>query len=66
MLLTVRTCALVFHITCTMIGGNITNHSLEKKKSALLQFIKQQNTFLALFLALDNFVRKVFKEDLQP
>ena len=49
MLLTVGACALVFYITRAMIGRNITNHSLEKKKSALLRFIWQQNNFLPVF-----------------
>jgi len=57
MLLTVGTCALVFHIRCAMIGRNNYNQSqLGKEKSTLLPFISQQNTFLALFFALDNFV----------
>ena len=40
-------CALVFYITHAMIGRNITNHSLEKKKSALPQPIWRQNSFLS-------------------
>ena len=61
MLLAVGTCALVFYITRAMIGRNITNHSLEKKKSALLRFIWRQNNFLSQVFALkaDNFVLKV-------
>ena len=44
-----------------MIGRNITNHSLEKKKSALLRFIWQQNNFLSrvFSLKMDKFVLKV-------
>ena len=68
MLLAVGTCALVFYITRAMIGRNITNHSLEKKKSALPRFIWRQNNFLCQVFALkvDNFVFKSkTKEDLQ-
>ena len=44
-----------------MIGRNIDNHSLEKKKSALLRFIRQQNIFLShvFTLKMDKFVLKV-------
>ena len=61
MLLAVGTCALIFYITRAIIGRNITNHNLEKKKSALLRFIWQQNNFLSQVFALkvDNFVLKV-------
>jgi len=40
-----------------MIGRNNYNQSqLGKEKSTLLPFISQQNTFLAPFFGLDNFV----------
>ena len=44
-----------------MIGRNIDNHSLEKKKSALLPFIRRQNNFLfrVFNLKMDKFVLKV-------
>ena len=32
MLLAIGSCALVFYVTHTIIGTNITNHSLKKKK----------------------------------
>ena len=47
MLLAVGACALVFYIAHAMIGGNITNHSLEKKKSTLPQPIWWENSFLS-------------------
>ena len=61
MLLAIGACALVFYITRTMIGRNITNHSFEEKKSALLLFIWQQHNFLSRVFALkvDKFVLKV-------
>jgi len=61
MLLAIGACALVFHTTRTVIGRNITNHSLEKKKRALLQIIWRQNNFLSRVFALkmDKFVLKV-------
>ena len=44
-----------------MIGRNIDNHSSEKKKSALLPFIRRQNNFLfrVFNLKMDKFVLKV-------
>ena len=61
MLLAIGACALVFYITRAMIGRNITNHSFEEKKSALLLFIWQQHNFLSRVFALkvDKFVFKV-------
>ena len=60
-LLAVGDCALAFYIPRAMIGRNIDNHSLEKKKSALLPFIRQQNNFLSrvFTLKMDKFVLKV-------
>ena len=60
-LLAVGDCALAFYIPRAMIGRNIDNHSLEKKKSALLRFIRQQNIFLSrvFTLKMDKFVLKV-------
>ena len=61
MLLAVGACALIFYMTRIMIERNITNHGLEKKKSALLWFIWRQNNFLSRVFALkmDKFVLKV-------
>ena len=61
MLLAVGACALIFYMTRTMIERNITNHSLEKKKSAPLWFFWRQNNFLSRVFALkmDKFVLKV-------
>ena len=54
-------CALAFYIPRAMIGRNIDNHTLEKKKSALLRFIWQQNNFLShvFTLKMVKFVLKV-------
>ena len=61
MLLAIGAFALIFYMTRTMIERNITNHSLEKKKSAPLWFVWRQNNFLSLVFALkmDKFVLKV-------
>ena len=60
-LLAAGDCALLFYITYATIGRNITNHSLEKKKSALLRFIWRQNNFLSrvFTLKMDKSVLKV-------
>jgi len=56
-----RTCALVFYTTRVVIGRNITNHSLEKKKAPCFDLFWQQNNLLSSVFALkmDDFVLKV-------
>ena len=60
MLLAIGACALVVQITCAMIGKNITNHSLGKKKHpALIYLAAKQLSFPCFRLKIDNFVLKV-------
>ena len=64
MLLTVGTCALVFHIRCAMIGRNNYNQSqLGKKKAPCFHLFRSKIPSLLFFFALDNFVWKVLKEE---
>ena len=50
MLLAVGTCVLGFYITHAMIGGNSTNHSLEKKKAPCFDLLGGKRTFFPMFL----------------
>mgnify|MGYP000123267520 FL=1 len=44
MLLAIGSCALVFYVTHTIIGTNITNHSLKKKKVPCLDLFGNKTT----------------------
>ena len=49
MLLALGTCALVFYVTCAMIGRNIINRGLEQKNAPCLDLLGGTTTSFPVF-----------------